>query len=58
MSLLGWLLNRSVLEVDEQEPQESETEMAMEDDFSPFTCRKCGEVVTNPYEVCPAEQER
>ena len=56
MRLLSWLSNRSALEGEEQEPPEDSEEMTVEDDFSPFTCRKCGQVVTNPYEVCPVER--
>lgn len=38
-------------DVDEiEEDRESE-------EFTPFTCRKCGKLVTKPYENCEEEQQ-
>ncbi len=42
----------SVYEPETWNESTEDDESAALEDFEPFTCRKCGQVVTNPFELC------
>lgn len=60
MNFLDWLFGKEDSGENESlsiEMEDEELENEVDEDFTPFTCRKCGQLVTNPFERCTTGQQ-